>query len=257
MTIVKTEHGHTVEFNEEKHVYINNNQYVVGTSTILGKLASPMLENWKISNQVNALKSEMERQGIPLDKIDSIVLNAKANARKQGDGILSIGSMVHKFCELWVKGEKFTDPSDPVVKSCFEKFKKFWQKHKLKLIESEKILYSERGYCGTVDLIAQDSEKNLWLIDIKTSKGIFVNMIHQLHAYKLAYEEQTGKKINKMYVLRLPKDNADFEARHILYKKEHIKAFLGLLSCHKSELLFNESVRNFNKLKKGKKNVSK
>ena len=30
---------------------------------------------------------------------------------------------------------------------------------------------------------------------------------------------------------RLPKDNADFEARHILYKKEHLKAFLGLLSC--------------------------
>jgi hypothetical protein len=42
-----------------------------------------------------------------------------------------------------------------------------------------------------------------------------------------------------MYVVRLPKDKADFEARPILYKKEHMKAFLGLLSCHKSELLFN------------------
>jgi hypothetical protein len=60
-----------------------------------------------------------------------------------------------------------------------------------------------------------------------------------------------------MYIVRLPKDGADFEARHILYKKEHLKAFLGLLSCHKSELLFNESVRNYNKLKKGKNNVSK
>jgi hypothetical protein len=175
----------------------------------VGKLASPMLENWKISNQVNALKDEMERQGIPLDKIDSIVINAKANARKQGDGILSIGSMVHKFCELWVKGQPFTEPSDPVVKGCFDKFKRFWTKHKLKLIESEKILYSERGFCGTVDLIAEDSQKNLWLIDIKTSKGIFVNMVHQLHAYKLAYEEQTGKKIHKMYVVynKLKKGN--------------------------------------------------
>ena len=25
-----------------------------------------------------------------------------------------------------LKGEKFTEPSDPVVKSCFDKFKKFW-----------------------------------------------------------------------------------------------------------------------------------
>ena len=240
---IVTEHGHQVEFNAEKHVYIHNNNYVVGMSTILGKLASPMLENWKIANQVNAIKKEMERHGIPIDKIETIILNAKTNAKKQGDSILNIGSMVHKFCEMWLKGEKFTEPSDPVVKACFDKFKKFWKKHKLKLVESEKILYSERGYCGTLDLVAIDPKGNLWLIDIKTSKGIFINMVHQVHGYKLAYEEQTGKKINKMYIVRLPKDNGDFEARHILYKKEHLKAFLGLLSCHKSELLFNEQVR--------------
>jgi hypothetical protein len=255
--IVTTEHGHKIEFNEEKHVYIHNNEYVVGMSTLLGKLASPQLENWKISNMVNAIKQEMERQEIPLDKIESIVLNAKTNAKKQGDNILNIGSMVHKFCEMWLKGEKFTDPSDTVVKGCFDKFKKFWTKHKLKLVESEKILYHEKGVCGTLDIVAEDGEKNLWLIDIKTSKGIFLNMVHQLHGYRWLFECQTGKKINKMYIVRLPKDGADFEARHILYKKEHLKAFLGLLSCHKSELIFNESVRNYNKLKKGKNNVSK
>ena len=256
MALVTTEHGFKIEFNQEKHVYIHNDQYVVGMSTILGKLASPMLENWKIANQVKAIKEEMERQGISIDKIETIVTNAKSNAKKQGDNILNIGSMVHKFCEMWLKGEKFTDPEDPIIKGCFEKFKRFWTKHKLKVIESEKILYSERGYCGTLDLVAKDSENNLWLIDIKTSKGVFINMVHQLHGYKLAYEEQTGKKINKMYLVRLPKDSGDFEARHVLYKKEHLKAFLGLLSCQKSELMFNESVRQY-KLKKGKKNVSK
>ena len=163
--------------------------------------------------------------------------------------------MVHKFCEMWLKGEKFNNPEDPVIKGCFEKFKKFWKKNKLKVVESEKIIYSERGFCGTLDLIAKDPANNLWLIDIKTSKGVFINMVHQLHGYKLAYEEQTGKKINKMYLVRLPKDSGDFEARHILYKKEHLKAFLGLLSCHKSELLFNEQVRKYNQLKRGK-NVS-
>ena len=252
MAIHKLENGHTIEFNQEKHVYIHNNEYVVGMSTILGKLASPMLENWKISKMVNEVKKEMERQGIPLEKIETIVINAKSNAKKQGDNILNIGSMVHKFCEMWLKGEKFTEPDDPIIKGCFEKFKRFWTKNKLKVIESEKILYSERGYCGTLDLVAIDPKGNLWLIDIKTSKGIFINMILQVHGYKLAYEEQTGKKINKMYIVRLPKDNADFEARQILYKKEHIKAFLGLLSCHKSELLFNEQVRKYNQLTRRK-----
>jgi hypothetical protein len=220
----------------------------VGMSTILGKLASPMLENWKINNQVNAIKLEMEKQGIALDKIDSIIINARSNARKQNENILSIGSIVHKLVEKWLKGEKITKPDNTIVANCFMKFQKFWKKHKLKLVESEKILYSERGYCGTLDLIAIDPQKNLWLIDIKTSKGIFINMVHQVHGYKLAYEEQTGKKVNKMYIVRLPKTDEDFEARHILYKKEHIKAFLGLLSCHKSELLFNEQVRKYNQL---------
>jgi hypothetical protein len=82
MAIHKLEHGHTIEFNEEKHVYIHNNEYVVGMSTLLGKLASPMLENWKISQQVNSIKTEMEREGIPIDQIQKIVTNAKANAKK-------------------------------------------------------------------------------------------------------------------------------------------------------------------------------
>ena len=33
MTIVNTEHGHKVEFNQEKHVYIHNNEYVLVPTT--------------------------------------------------------------------------------------------------------------------------------------------------------------------------------------------------------------------------------
>ena len=35
--------------------------------------------------QVNAIKKEMEKKGITLDKIDKIIIDAKANARKQND----------------------------------------------------------------------------------------------------------------------------------------------------------------------------
>lgn len=249
---VKLENGHIVTFDEEKHVYIKDNNYVVGMSTLLGKLASPALENWKISSQVNAIKKQMELEGIPLDKIDKIIINAKAQAKMQNDNILSIGSIVHKLVEKWLKGDKIVEPDDKVIADCFAKFKRFWTKHKLKVVESEKILYSERGYCGTLDLIAKDPKGNIWLIDIKTSKGLFLTMLLQLHGYKIAYEEQTKKKINKMYIVRLPKTNEDFEAREISYQPVHAKAFLGLLNCHKSELLFNEQSRKLNQIKKQK-----
>ena len=249
---VKLENGHTIIFDEDKDVYIHNNEYVVGMSTLLNKLASPALEAWKVNSQVNAIKKEMELQGIPLDKIDKIIINAKANAKAKNDNILSIGSIVHKLIEKWLKGEKVTKPEDKIVANCFMEFQKFWKKNKLKVVESEKILYSERGYCGTLDLVAKDNNNNLMLIDVKTSKGLFLNMVHQVHGYKLAYEEQTGKKINKMYIVRLPKTNEPFEARQILYKKDHMKAFLGLLHCHKSELLFNEQMRKLKSTTKRK-----
>ena len=76
---VKLENGHTITFDEDKHVYIHNNEYVVGMSTLLGKLASPALEAWKVNTQVNSIKKEMEKQGIPLDKIDRIIIDAKIN----------------------------------------------------------------------------------------------------------------------------------------------------------------------------------
>ena len=116
---VKLENGHTITFDEDKHVYIHNNEYVVGMSTLLGKLASPALEAWKVNTQVN------------------------------------------KLIELWLKGEKVTKPEDKVVANCFMQFQKFWKKHKLKLVESEKILYSLRGYCGTLDIIAIDPDGNI------------------------------------------------------------------------------------------------
>ena len=101
-----TEHGHTILFDEDKHVYVKDGQYIVGMSTLLNKLASPALEAWKVNSQVNAIKKEMEKQGIPLDKIDKIIINAKANAKAKNDNILSIGSIVHKLIEKWLKGEK-------------------------------------------------------------------------------------------------------------------------------------------------------
>ena len=38
----------------------------------------------------------------------------------------------------------------------------------------------------------------------------------------------------------------DFEAREFTFQKQHQNAFLGLLHCHKSQLLFNEQSRKFN-----------
>ena len=247
----KLEHGHTITFDDAGHRYIKGDDYVIGMTTILKYLAAPALENWKINQLTEAMQNQM-KEHLSLDVVDKIIINAKATLHKKQEGVLSIGKVVHKLAEQWLRKKKFKLPEDTVVLNCFRKFQQFWRKNKLKMIESERVLYFPRNekkqldhFCGTLDIIAKDSKNNLWIIDIKTSVGFFINMIYQLHGYKLAYEEQTGKKINKMYIVRLPKTDDDFEAREFTFQKQHQNAFLGLLHCHKSQLLFNEQSRKF------------
>jgi RecB family endonuclease NucS len=260
-TTHKLENGHTIIFDHKQHKYINEklkDPIVIGMSSVLKYLHAEKLEEWKRSELVGAIKEEMIYQKIPLEKVEDIIINAKTNNKRKGDKVMSVGSTVHKYCEMWLKNQKFTEPENKVVKECFEKFKKFWLSNKLELVESEKILYSVQGFCGTLDIIGKDKEGNLWLIDIKTSTAVYHNYILQIHGYKYAYEEQTGKKIKKMYIIRLPKNDEDFEKRQISFKKEHEQAFLGLLNCHKSVKLFNEQCKNYNnKLKTRRKNATK
>jgi hypothetical protein len=253
----KTEHGHTIIFNESGHKYVKDNQYVPGTSGILDMLANNSLWGWKLSEQEKAIKKAMEVKNIPIDVIADVMIEAKSGNDKKQTKTLSIGTVVHKLAEHWLKKEQFVEPEDKVIKDCFNKFKDFWNKNNLELIESEKILYSIKGFCGTLDIVAKDKKNNLILIDIKTSNGIYHNYVLQLHGYKYAYEEQTGKKINKLCIVRLPKNDDDFESRVLAYKPQHTKAFLGLLDCYKSKQLYDDQLKEYNAKRKNANGISK
>ena len=248
------EHNVKITFDSDAHRYIKDEKYVVGMSSILKYLSAPALEGWKLARRTNLIKTQMDKNGVPPDIIEKILIEAKAEEQKSSDTTLSIGSIVHELIEKWLKKEKFTLPKNKVHLECFMKFQKFWKKNRLKPIDLEKILYSNLGFAGTLDIVAIDPKGRIWLIDVKTSSGFFISMVYQLHGYKLAYEEQTGKKIDKMFIVRLPKNDEDFEAREFSFQETHQNAFLGLLNCHKSQLLYNEQARNFNIKKKEKKN---
>lgn len=57
------------------------------------------------------------------------------------------------------------------------------------------------GYAGTMDLLCQVDGKT-WLIDFKTSSGIYYNHELQVVAYKKAYEEMYEEKVDHVAILR-------------------------------------------------------
>ena len=205
----------------------------------------------KFMDTVQTMKSkemtekELENH-LPDDKIQQVLDNAENRAKTKMTKILSTGKIVHSYIEKYVKGEKYIKPEDPVVLDCFNKFVKWWDKNGFTLIASEKIVCLPGGFAGTIDLVAKDKEGLVWLIDIKTNNGIFVSHFHQVHGYKYAYEKQTKQKINRMCIVRLPKNGSKIEVRRVLSKKQHMLAFMGLLSAYKSVRLFEEQTIKYN-----------
>ena len=134
--------------------------------------------------------------------------NTQAEASKKSNDAMEFGSLVHDAIERLLNGEEL-DLTSPEYN--FTKFKKHIMSFHnwfhtfnpdLTSIQSEQVIGSKKfKYAGTLDLVClKDGE--FWLIDFKTSAGIYPNYQRQLVAYKTAYEEMYGDKIAHMAILR-------------------------------------------------------
>ena len=241
---IKLENGYDMTFKNAAHKYLVDGEYIIGVSSILDMLNKPALLSWKVREVKDNIRVQLEEH-LSDDVIQKIFDRAESRANDKQTNVFSTGKIVHGLCEKFVKGISYKEPSDPVIKDCFQKFVKWWNDNGFTLVASEKIVFLPGGFAGTLDLLAKDKEGLVWLIDIKTSNGIFVSAFHQVHGYKYAYEKQTGKKIDRMCIVRLPKDGSKIEVRRVVAKQQHHKAFLGLLSAYKSSKLFDEQTKKY------------
>jgi hypothetical protein len=92
-------------------------------------------------------------------------------------------------------------------------FHKWLDAHKVKLISSERLIFSKQYYfAGTCDLEAEiDGE--LVVGDFKTSSGIYNEARFQTAAYQHAIQEETGKKFGARIVIRFDKKTGKFETK--------------------------------------------
>jgi ATP-dependent exoDNAse (exonuclease V) beta subunit len=85
----------------------------------------------------------------------------------------------------------------------FLKFVEFWETFNPKLIETEVHLFSdELKVAGTCDLICE-IDRELWLIDFKTSNQVHSTYPLQTAVYSQCYKECYGKEIQRQGILWL------------------------------------------------------
>lgn len=152
--------------------------------------------------------------------------NSASEAQKIVDQAKDFGSLVHDAIEQLLNGESINmlewQSAMPHYKKDFAKhimsfYNWFYEfKPDIESVKSEHVVGSKKyKYGGTVDLYCE-KDGEAWIIDFKTSSGIYLSHELQLAAYKQAYEEYTGKAINKVAILRTgSRHKAGYEFKEI------------------------------------------
>ena len=223
-----------LSYNEDKHMYYVNDQKVESVTGICSRgLQKPNLVNWLVAtplNEVKRLINEKLDNNEPLDRagLERIFKTAKEKTNKIKEDAGLVGTVVHGLIEDFLKGKDIPKQSDPAVVNCWNLFLDWWNKQEYKVVELEKKIYSKKyNYAGTLDLVVKDKKGNLVLMDIKTSNFISFDYFLQLNAYKFAYEEETGSKVSKSFIVKLSKKDAEIEIKEIPLNKKLFNAFIG------------------------------
>lgn len=190
---------------------------VVGVTTALNVISKPQLIQWAWNEG-----------------------KAGRDFRKVRDAAADVGTLCHFMCECHLKGiepdmSEFSSADVKKAENGFIKFVSWWDKNKFKLVASEKQCVSEKNcYGGTIDIIAEDETGMACLIDLKTSSGIYDSMFWQVAAYRQLWDEIDSRKIIKVYIVRIGKDEKceDFEVREKVDSTHDFMIFLDALKLY-------------------------
>lgn len=108
---------------------------------------------------------------------------------------LEFGSKMHDAYARLLQGEELNlDEDYPATreKKHIVSLVEWYREFNPEVIDVELVVASvKKSYAGTLDLVCKIQDK-LWIIDFKTSAGIYDSYFWQVEAYRNAYHEMTG-----------------------------------------------------------------
>jgi hypothetical protein len=202
-------------YRSEDHRYWWNGQGPFpGATSVLDVLSKPAVTQWKAMETARVcIREWMELSRVLESEGEDAAVNwaVKASDRKR-DEAAAFGTSIHLLADMEgvyasgapggdrkaVDGFQVSDEAIPYL-DAFRSFLALYGAQNI--ISSEKMVWSLSGYGGTYDLLMQlpecigtgewcgvpcECKRELWLIDIKTSKGFYPEYGLQLAAYRWA-----------------------------------------------------------------------
>ena len=202
-------------------------------TSILSTISKPGLISWEKNVAIDYARDKISKyinnsENANTDGLHEIFENAKQQPKFIMSQAGEFGTKAHKFIELLLQQDFDVDVPDN-MKWINQNFNAWKDEYNFKNIEQEKYLYSTKyGYAGTADSIGLVNE-NLFILDWKTSKSLYIEHLLQVSAYANAYTELTGKQISNAGVLRLNKNQSGYEFKIIDDLNKHFITFRAVL----------------------------
>lgn len=159
--------------------YLDGRKYV-SVTTVLQALAKPALVPWAARTAAEAIFEHP-------DEIDTAEKAAAAIYRKR-DTAADRGSLVHSLAEAASRGAEIDLVGVPdAARGYAQAFVAWTRAMRPTPLFTEANVYSDRhGYAGTTDLIAAFPDRQVRLVDFKTSGDLYREVALQLEAYRQA-----------------------------------------------------------------------
>ena len=223
-----------LDFNEDKHVYKIDGEYVPSVTTILNTISKPALLPWAVKMGADWFSDNCEAFTQATLSVDEVVKGIKGAYKKKSRDAMNVGNIVHQWCEDAIQwkmgvGEIPDMPEDTQAVTAINAFRNWIGTREIKWIAAEQKLYNRKyKYAGTVDAVAE-IDGAFCVIDFKTSAAVYDEYYLQCAAYAEAIQDMYGREVDSAWVLRFDKRTGKFEAKDSEEHDENFSGFYGAM----------------------------
>lgn len=254
-------------FDSESHTYLREfgselvpQVNVTSVINIIDK--SFYLKAWAVKKTVEKILSVMPtfNRGlddftcsIPIEEFTAILTESKKAHKEILTDAGDVGTEAHRCLEDSIKfaihtnngvvGKLINLPKEPRALSCCDAAFNWMCRHKVQWLSTERKTYSKKyEYAGTTDGLCYASScensvccpvrfaDKLSMADWKSSNQLSISYLYQVAAYWQALIEETEKPITDAFILRLGKEDGEFEPWHTT-ETELAEDFQAFLAC--------------------------
>jgi len=184
-------------------------------TTITGILDKPALLQWASNCAVDYIKENLEAIKDPIDvhRGEDVLEQARKAFTVKRDTAADAGTQCHHAIQMYIAGQDpYPSLTSEAARNGFEAFLSWESKNNVEWIQSEVEVFSIlHHYAGRFDAIARING-HLYLIDFKTSKGVWDEQKYQVCAYRQAYNEmleEGQERVENLAILHLNKETGE------------------------------------------------